>query len=377
MHIVTVKSELASQLSFVSGAADPRGNVPMLGTVLIKAMPDGKVSLLCSDTGMVARALTTCQVAKEGEIAVDARRFGDLIRAIPDNKQSIDIALEESGVMILKSGRSRFRLPTLPAADYPRMTPEKASRITIAMSGDRIGQMIDEVSSAMAVNDVRHFLNGMLVSLDQDGMWFVGTDGHRLAVAMEPIDGADRLPPTSVIVPRKTILLAKKLVSGAGTVKLTIGPNDIQFTLECGTIILGKGVGGGTYPDYKRILPKTSLTSTLSSSQFKDALSLVKAGMDAAPAQDAKMKNRIDLTIGGSNAVVQHGEDARCDLECASSSAESTQMAFNVTYLCDAADVVASAGEKLTISYDPNGMAVAFRPEGKEFPLCVVMGLRA
>lgn len=99
--------------------------------------------------------------------------------------------------------------------------------------------------------------------------------------------------------------------------------------------------------------------------------------MDAAPAQDAKMKNRIDLTIGGSNAVVQHGEDARCDLECASSSAESTQMAFNVTYLCDAADVVASAGEKADDQLRPNGMAVAFRPEGKEFPLCVVMGLRA
>lgn len=380
MHIVTQKSELASQLSFVSGASDSRGTVPMLGTVLIKAMPDGKVSLLCSDTGMVARAPANCQVAKEGEIAVDARRFGDLIRAIGDNKQSIDIALEATGdnqhVMVLKSGRSRFRLPTLPAADYPRMIPEKANRMTIAMSGDRIGQMIEEVSSAMAVNDVRAFLNGVLVSLNADGLWFVGTDGHRLCVAFEPIDGADRLPPTSVIVPRKTILLARKLVSGEGSVKLTIGPKDIQFTLESGTIILGKGMDGA-YPDFKRILPKTTRSASFSSSQFKDALLLVKAGMDAAPAQDAKMKNRIDLMIGGSNAVLQHGEDARCDLECTSDSPDTTMMAFNVSYLCDAAEVVASTGEKLAIGYDPNGNAVCLRPEGKDYPLCVVMALRA
>lgn len=121
MIISTTKESLASPLALVAGAADTRGTVPMLGTVLLKATDEGQLSMLCSDTGMLARTLTPVEVKKAGELAVDVRRFFDLVKAVPE-KQPIEISLEEKGTLLVKSGRSRFRLPTLAAADYPRMT---------------------------------------------------------------------------------------------------------------------------------------------------------------------------------------------------------------------------------------------------------------
>ena len=93
MQITTTKENLASPLSLVMGAADTRGTVPILGTVLMKATDKGQLSLLCSDTGLLARTLTPCEVAKTGSIAIDVRRFNDLIKAVPD-KQPIEISVE-------------------------------------------------------------------------------------------------------------------------------------------------------------------------------------------------------------------------------------------------------------------------------------------
>jgi DNA polymerase-3 subunit beta len=375
MQITTTKAELASHLNFVSGAADPRGTVPMLSTVLLKATAAGKLSMLCSDTAVLARAMSPCQVAKEGEIAIDARRFGDLIRAFPDGKQSIVLSIEEKGSLLIKSGRSRFRLPTLPAADYPRMTSEKVERISITMSAKRIANMIDDVSSAMAISDVRTFLNGTLFSIDKEGLWCVATDGHRLNVAFEPIEGADRLKEASVIVPRKTVLLAKKMMGQSETVKLTIGPNDIQFTLEDATVILGKGIDG-KFPNWRGVLPKTTRTTTITASQFNGHISLIKASMDAGVTKDAATKNRIDLTLGGNTALIQCGEDGRCEIEAVSSDNTVTQIPFNIDFLIDAASVAVGSGEKIVIGYENNSAAILMHPDGAEYPLCVVMPMR-
>lgn len=158
MIISTTKESLASPLALVAGAADTRGTVPMLGTVLLKATEEGQLSMLCSDTGMLARTLTPVEVKKAGELAVDVRRFFDLVKAVPE-KQPIEISLEEKGTLLVKSGRSRFRLPTLAAADYPRMTLDREGRISVTMNARRLADMISDVSSSMADADLRPFLN--------------------------------------------------------------------------------------------------------------------------------------------------------------------------------------------------------------------------
>lgn len=255
------------------------------------------------------------------------------------------------------------------------MTSEKVERISITMSAKRIANMIDDVSSAMAISDVRTFLNGTLFSIDKEGLWCVATDGHRLNVAFEPIEGADRLKEASVIVPRKTVLLAKKMMGQSETVKLTIGPNDIQFTLEDATVILGKGIDG-KFPNWRGVLPKTTRTTTITASQFNGHISLIKASMDAGVTKDAATKNRIDLTLGGNTALIQCGEDGRCEIEAVSSDNTVTQIPFNIDFLIDAASVAVGSGEKIVIGYENNSAAILMHPDGAEYPLCVVMPMR-
>lgn len=133
----TTKEALLSPLNFVAGAADYRGTVPMLGTALLKTT-GGRLSLLCSDGAVLARTLAECKIDHEGELAVDARRFGDLIKAMPD-KQAISLAMDGEQLLV-KAGRSRFRLPVHSAEDYLFGTRlDCSARLVLESAGSDLG----------------------------------------------------------------------------------------------------------------------------------------------------------------------------------------------------------------------------------------------
>ncbi|TXT28146.1 MAG: DNA polymerase III subunit beta [Rhodocyclaceae bacterium] len=373
MIISTTKESLATPLALVYGAADTRGTVPMLGTVLLKATDEGQLSMLCSDTGMLARTLTPVEVKQAGELAVDVRRFFDLVKAVPE-KQTIEISLEEKGTLLVKAGRSRFRLPTLAAADYPRMTPDREGRISVTMNARRLADMIADVSSSMADADLRPFLNGALFTLDKVGLWLVSTDGHRMNVSHEPILGADNLDPRNVIVQRKTVLLAKKLLGQGGNVTLTLGPKNIQFTFDNGAVLLGTAVDG-TYPNWRGVLPTTNEKVTVSTDRFANALHMLAATSDDREKQDA-MKTKVEMSITKTITTLRRGESGLCELESESSTDKPFELAFNIHYLMDAIGTMRGVCDEAIIGYAASATAIAMRPKDKEYPLSVVMPLR-
>ena len=375
MQITTTKENLASPLSLVMGAADTRGTVPILGTVLMKATDKGQLSLLCSDTGLLARTLTPCEVAKTGSIAIDVRRFNDLIKAVPD-KQPIEISVEAKGnTLLVKSGRSRFRLPALAASDYPQMLPAKEERLSITIGARRLADMISDITASMADADLRPFLNGALFSLDREGLWLVSTDGHRMSISHEPIVGSDTLVPRNVIIPRKTVLLAKKLLLQGGSVTLTLGSKNVQFLFADGAVLLGNAVDG-TYPNWRSVIPATTERVTISADRLSNSLAMIAATSDDNEKQTA-MKCKVEIAFTKATTTLRRGDTGLCELESLSSTDAPAELAFNITYLSDAVSMIRSISDEASIGYSPSAAAITMRPKDKDYPLAVVMPLRA
>ncbi|WP_126447948.1 DNA polymerase III subunit beta [Sulfuricystis multivorans] len=374
MQITTTKESLASPLALVAGAADTRGTVPMLGAVLLKTTDAGKLSMICSSTGMLAKAQIPVEVKQSGEIAVDVRRINELVRALPE-KQPIEISIEsDKGTLLVKSGRSRFRLPAFAASAYPRMTPAKEERISITMSAHRLADMIADVTPSIADADVRVFLNGALFTLDNVGLFIVSTDGHRMTVSHEPITGADTLVPRNVIVPRKTVQLAKKLLGQGGNVTLTLGSKNVQFTFEDGTVLFGNSVDG-QFPAWKNVIPASTERVIVSADRLAASLTMLAAAQDDKAKQDV-MKTKVEISFTKATTTLRRGDAGLCELDSVSSSDVPHELAFNINYLSDAVATIRSTSEEAVIGYSPSATAITIRPKGKDYPLTVVMPIR-
>lgn len=371
MQVSTTKESLAAPLGLVFGAADTRGTVPMLGTVLIKTV-NGKLSMLCSDLGMVARAQTSCEVKSEGEIAVDARRLYDLIRAVPE-RQPLDLSLDDKGKLIVKSGRSRFQLPTLPAAEYPRLTPKKEDRVSVTIEAKRLLEMIEQTAPAMADSDIRAYLNGMLVSLSGGRLWLVATDGHRMNVACEPVPSSEGIAKTETILPRKSANLARKLLAQGGKVKLVIGPADLQIAFEDGTLLFAKGIEG-QFPPWDRVIPAAAQTATVDVDRLGAGLAMIEAMIEDGGKKDAGGRG-VEITFGKGVITAQKGEAARTEIEAACE-AEPVTIGLNISYLRDAVSAIGGGTEGLTFGFSTSLNSISVRPQGAEYPLAVVMPMR-
>lgn len=371
MHLQTSKNSIAAPLGLVFGAADFRGSIPILGTVLLRTA-NGKLSMICSDTAVLARGVTECEVKNEGAVAVDARRLQDLVKAVPD-KEEITLRLDDK-VLLVQAGRSRFRLPTYPADDYPRMESGKEQRVSVTLNGHRLAQMIDQVSPSMAVSDVRQVLNGMLFTLMDGGLWLVTTDGHRLSVDFEPVDGLGDIPPVSVIVPRKTALLAKKLLGQDGTVKIALCDKDVSFSFADGSTIFGKGILG-LFPDWRRVLPKTPNSCRVDLSHLRNAVAMIDAVIAGSDKKDV-LSRGIEVRFSGTTCVLSKQDAGHAEVEIGTSVSECA-IGINLDYLRDALGTLPSASEHVQIGYGVNGnSAITVTPANQGYPLTVVMPMK-
>lgn len=373
MHIQTNKNALVAQLALVSGAADTRNTLPILGSVLLNT--DGnKLSLLCSDTGVLASSLTECEVKAIGSIAVDCRRFNDLVRAIPD-KSDLDIKLEEKGTLLVQAGRSRFRLPTFPAKDYPQMGLGEETKVSITLAAKRLGEMIEQVSVAAGVNDVRTFLNGILFCLKDGALHVVATDGHRLTLSREAIAGCeDGSATVNVIVPRKTALLAKKLLACEGDVTLTLCENDITFAFQDKSVVMGKAILG-KFPDWQRVIPNNPHHIAVDAPRLREAVGMLEAVVSDGGKKEMAQRG-IEIAVDKNVLSLQKGDTGRSEIELSVES-EPCQIGVNVDYLRDAIAILGNT-ERVRCGYNGKtpGQAITIRPGDSEYPLTVVMPMR-
>ncbi len=252
MQVTIQRAALFKVLQMISGIVERKQTMPVLANVLIKVSP-GALSLTATDTGLELIA-TLVPTATEGDwmTTVSARKLLDICRALPEAAE-VKLTLEGNNV-VLRSGRSRFLLATLPATDFPAL--EKVSfDMAFSLPQAALRQLLDSVHFAMGQQDIRHYLNGTLVDIAQGTIKCVATDGHRLALSQLEGAAVDGLG-SRVILPRKSVLELLRLLEAGNETSVTLHLGKDHMRVEAGEWTLTSGLVSAQYPDYQRLIPR-------------------------------------------------------------------------------------------------------------------------
>ncbi|MEX0960929.1 MAG: DNA polymerase III subunit beta [Burkholderiales bacterium] len=328
MKILDIEREtLLKPLQAVSGIVERRHTLPILSNVLLEADGDA-LRLFATDLEIqVATQTALSKSANSQSVTVSARKLQDILRSLTDaTKVSLD-ALD--GKLVVRAGKSRFNLQTLPAEDFPRLADTSATIATVKLPQARLRSLLQLVQYAMAQQDIRYYLNGLLVLIEKDSLTLVATDGHRLAYVSTKLD--QEYPHAEVIVPRKAILELVKLLSDVEeTVELDILQNQVRFRFS-GINLISKVVDG-KFPDYTRVIP------TNYKKHFQiPRVTLLQALQRAAILSNEKFRG-VRWVLGSNSLRIvctnAEQEEAEEELEIAYD-ADALDVGFNITYLLD------------------------------------------
>lgn len=364
MKFTAAREALLKPLQAVIGVVERRQTMPILANVLLVA-GDGQLSVTATDLEVELVATTTVDVNGAGDITVPGRKLLDICRALPEEaKVVVQLSGEKLGI---KSGRSKFTLTTLPAADFPTVDDINAGQ-TIGLAQSTLGALLDKTHFSMAQQDVRYYLNGLLIETDGKYLRAVATDGHRLALCQIKLDGK-KMPEQQVIVPRKGVLELQRLLSGDGNVDLQLGSNHVRIELE-GIRFTSKLIDG-RFPEYERVIPQDTSNQLIADTQlFKGAL------QRTAILSNEKYRG-IRLIIRDGGVVLQahnpEQEEAEEEFEV-SYKGDDIEIGFNVNYLLDALGAIGAAEVSLSV-VDGNSSCLMREP-GNEDCKYVVMPMR-
>jgi DNA polymerase-3 subunit beta len=364
MKFTAAREALLKPLQAVIGVVERRQTMPILSNVLIIAK-DGQLAVTATDLEVELVAQTEIDSESDGEITVSGRKLLDICRALPEGAE-VGISLSGEKLSV-RAGRSKFNLVTLPAAEFPVVEDIKAGQ-TITVSQESLGRLIEKTHFCMAQQDVRYYLNGMLLETGGKQLRAVATDGHRLALCKVDLEG-DELDEQQVIVPRKGVLELQRLMSGEGNLNIELGSNHIRIQLE-GIRFTSKLIDG-RFPEYDRVIPKESSNELKADrTEFKNAL------QRTAILSNEKYRG-IRLVIRDSGVVLQahNPEQEEAEEELAVEYAgEDIEIGFNVNYLLDALGAV--EGDDVTLSVQDSNSSCLIRQPGNDDFTFVVMPMR-
>jgi DNA polymerase-3 subunit beta len=303
---------------------------------------------------------------QDQSITVAARKLQDLLRALPEDAVlNVDTA---AGKMTVRAGRSRFNLQTLPAADYPRIGLAQEQLQTISLPQRDFRGLLKLAEFAMAQQDIRYYLNGMLLVIDKGSLQAVATDGHRLSYASLVVPGD--YSRQEVILPRKTVLeLGKLLEDSEAEVTIDVLANQVRFRFS--NIELVSKVVDGKFPDYNRVIPSGhSKQLDLSRTELLQAL------QRAAILSNEKFRG-VRLVLGSDQLKIictnSEQEEAEEELEVGYKG-EALDIGFNITYLLDVLHNLAADQVVLALG-DANSSALITMRERNDYKY-VVMPMR-
>lgn len=364
MKFQAKRETLLKPVQAVVGVVERRQTMPILANMLLMAQ-DGKLSVTATDLEVELVASVELDVQQGGEITVPGRKLLDICRALPEGA-NITVNVEKDRALI-RSGRSRFTLSTLPAAEFPAVEDIQVRR-EISLGHDTLSELIDRTHFAMAQQDVRYYLNGMLLELKEGKVRAVATDGHRLALCEAAGAGDDEI--LQVIVPRKGVLELHRLLGGAdGEAAVEIGANHVRVTL--GGIRLTSKLIDGRFPDYERVLPKGGDKDMLGDRQ------LVREALQRASILSNEKYRGVRLQLSDNLLKIQahnpEQEEAEDEVEVRYNGGE-LEIGFNVNYLLDALGAIATDEVQITLT-DGNSSCLIREP-GNEACKYVVMPMR-
>jgi DNA polymerase-3 subunit beta len=352
------RDEILEALSAVSGIIERRHTLPILSNVLLDSV-DEVLSFLATDIEIQITARTAVPVTGEARaVTVGARKLLDILRALPDGAE---VTLQQQDKRLLvKAGRSRFTLQTLPAEDFPRLAKPSGQAARFSLSQKALRRLLGLVQYAMAQQDIRYYLNGLLT--------VVATDGHRLAFASAKLGG--ELPRQEVIVPRKTVLELTKLLADVDD-EVSIELSATQAAFKFGTVELVSKLIDGKFPDYTRVIP----------TQHKNRLQVGREPLRQALLRAAILSNekfrgvRWVLADGALRIVSSNAEqeEAHEELEV-KYAGDALDIGFNVNYLLDVLNNVAGAEVECAFGDASSSALISYATE-KDFKY-VVMPMR-
>ena len=366
MHFVISREALLKPLQMVSGVVERRQTLPVLSNVLM-VLDGSELSLTGTDleVELIGR-VPVDQAHEAGAVTVPARKLWDICKSLADDA-NVEFSLSDNK-LTLKSGRSRYTLTTLPASEFPSVD-EEPDTFSLSISQAKLHELLESTSFAMAQQDVRYYLNGMLFEVAPDFLRVVATDGHRLAMETlnmdNPINDVQQL-----ILPRKGILeLSRLLGDEQGEITLTFGQNHIRAKVPAVTFT--SKLVDGKFPDYNRVLPKGGNKVLIGECQ-----ELRQAFSRAAILSNEKYRGvRVMLSNGELKILANNPEQEEAEeVVSVEYEGDSLEIGFNVSYLIDVLSTLSSKKARITLS-DPNSSALIEAEEGSD-ALYVVMPMR-
>lgn len=367
MKITINRDSLLKPLQVVSGVVEKRQTLPILSNVLL-VVEDQKLTLTGTDLEVELTASTTdLQTNGSGEVTLPARKFMDICKSFPDSSSMLDIMLEDNKAVI-RSGKSRFTLATLPATDFPFSESIKAAR-EFTVSQGILKHLIEQTHFCMANQDVRYYLNGLLLEMNPTSLRAVATDGHRLALSEQKCDiiSGDI---TQIIIPRKGIMELSRLLNDSDAdCKIQINTNYVRIDL--GNTIFTSKLIDGRFPDYDRVIPKGGKKIVTANRE------LLRQGLLRASILSNEKYRGIRMNFSNNllRATVNNPEQEEAIEEIDISYQDSDlEIGFNVAYLVEALNSIKSDEIEMTL-IDPNSSCV-ITALGDDSSRYVVMPMR-
>jgi DNA polymerase III subunit beta len=358
------RDALLRPLQVVSGIVERRQTLPILANILLRREGD-RLTFTATDLEIQIQTSAEFGAGKEsGATTVSARKLVDILRALPDVEVTLAYANRK---LSIQAGHSKFQLQTLPAEEYPTVTQTPAS-VDFTIPASSLKYLLSMVHYAMAAQDIRYYLNGMLLVIEGRRVRGVATDGHRLALCEFERD--DTAGSIEVIVPRKTVQeLARLLPDGEDPVRIQVASNQVRFGF--GSIEFVSKLVEGKFPDYMKVIPAQNTKDFLI-----DRAELMQSLSRAAILTTDKFKGVRWVLAPGSLKVSSTNTDQEEALEEIEIGyqGESLDIGFNVTYLLDVLGNLKSDQVRVSLG-DALGSALITLPESEKFKY-VVMPMR-
>ena len=368
MKFTTDRETLLKPLLIVRGVIEQRQTLPVLSNILISAR-DGALAFTATDSEVELEARVAVDDWSGGEITVPARKFIDICQALP-GRAKVEFELDEGNRAHIRSGRSRFTLTTIQSSDFPT-TDEIVDESEFVIAQNELKRLIDLTQFAMARQDVRYYLNGLLLEVTPQQVKAVATDGHRLAVAQfDTVTGMEESK--SIIVPRKGVLeLARLLTAEDVELRVRVGTNAVQMVVD--DVRFSSKLIDGRFPDYGRVIPDAErCDKRLSMDRESLRQCLVRTSVLSS---DKHRTVRLTLGAGtlkvAANNPEQETAEDELEIEYAG---EDLDIGFNVSYVIDALATLPS--ETADIFLTDSSSSCLIQPHGRSNCQFVVMPMR-
>lgn len=365
MRFSLQRETLLKPLAQVVNVVERRQTLPVLANLLVQVQ-DGQLSLTGTDLEVEMVSRRAVEDAQDGETTIPARKLFDIVRALPDGSK---VGISQSGDKItVQAGRSRFTLSSLPAGDFPSVDEVEATE-TIAVPEAALKELIERTAFAMAQQDVRYYLNGLLFDLGDTRLRCVATDGHRLALCETTLDVPVQTK-RQIILPRKGVTELQRLLEGGDkTLELEIGRNHLRVKRD--DVTFTSKLIDGRFPDYEAVIPiGADREVTIDRELLRAALQRV-----AILSNEKYRGVRMEVSPGllRINAHNPEQEEAQEEVE-ADTKVDELAVGFNVNYLLDA--LTALRGEQVVIKLRDANSSALVREAADERSRHVVMPLR-